>query len=107
AILKAIQLQPDVVFLDVEMPRTNGMEAAKALMDLKKPPLIVFATAYPEFAVEAFRYNAIDYLLKPFDEEQLEETVNRIEKHFHTPEEKEKGKQTGKLAIDLGGEIIY
>ncbi len=107
AILKAIQLQPDVVFLDVEMPKVNGMDAAKALLELKKPPLIVFATAYPEFAVEAFRFNAIDYLLKPFDEEQLKETVTRIEHHLHTPEEKEKGKQTGKLAIDSSGEIIY
>ncbi|WP_449537533.1 LytR/AlgR family response regulator transcription factor [Ferdinandcohnia sp. Marseille-Q9671] len=107
AILKAIQLQPDVVFLDVEMPKGNGMDAAKALMELKKPPLIVFATAYPEFAVEAFRYNAIDYLLKPYDEEQLEETVKRIVKHLQAPEEKEKGKQTGKLAVDSGGEILY
>lgn len=107
AILKAIQLQPDVVFLDVEMPKVNGMDAAKALLELKKSPLIVFATAYPEFAVEAFRFNAIDYLLKPFDEEQLKETVKRIEKHFQTSEEKEKGKQTGKLAIDSSGEIIY
>ncbi|MFS0822060.1 LytR/AlgR family response regulator transcription factor [Bacillus sp. 1P02SD] len=107
AILKSIQLQPDVVFLDVEMPKLNGMDAAKALLELKKPPLIVFATAYPEFAVEAFRFNAIDYLLKPFDEEQLKETVKRIEKLLHTPDEKEKGKQTGKLAIDSSGEIIY
>ncbi|WP_010676517.1 LytR/AlgR family response regulator transcription factor [Bacillus timonensis] len=107
AILKAIQLQPDVVFLDVEMPKVNGMDAAKALLELKKAPLIVFATAYPEFAVEAFRYNAIDYLLKPFDEEQLEETVKRIEKQFHTSEEKENAKQNGKLAIDTSGEIIY
>ncbi|MEH7222774.1 LytTR family DNA-binding domain-containing protein [Bacillus sp. JJ1566] len=107
AILKAIQLQPDVVFLDVEMPKVNGMDAAKALLELKKQPLIVFATAYPEFAVEAFRFNAIDYLLKPFDEDQLEETVKRIVKHLHTPEEKEKGKHTGKLAVDSSGEIIY
>ncbi|KEF37004.1 two component transcriptional regulator, LytTR family [Schinkia azotoformans MEV2011] len=87
AILKALQLQPDVVFLDVEMPKINGMNAAKALMELKKPPLIVFATAYPEFAVEAFRCSAIDYLLKPFDEKQLAEAVKRIEKHFDTTEE--------------------
>ncbi|MEH7382941.1 LytTR family DNA-binding domain-containing protein [Bacillus sp. JJ1533] len=107
AIVKAIQLQPDVVFLDVEMPKIKGMDAAKALLELKKPPLIVFATAYPEFAVEAFRFNAIDYLLKPFDEEQLKETVKRIENHLLTPEEKEKGKQAGKLAIDSSGEIIY
>jgi two-component system, LytTR family, response regulator LytT len=64
AVVKAVQLHPDVVFLDVEMPGMNGMEAARALHELKKPPHIVFATAYPEFAAEAFRYEAVDYLLK-------------------------------------------
>jgi two-component system, LytTR family, response regulator LytT len=68
AVMKTIQLQPDVVFLDVEMPKMNGMEAAKSLLELKKVPLIIFATAYPEFAAEAFRYEALDYLLKPYDE---------------------------------------
>lgn len=80
AVMKAIQLQPDVVFLDVEMPRMNGMEAAKSLQELKKVPLIIFATAYPQFAAEAFRYEATDYLLKPYDEEQLEQTIRRVEK---------------------------
>ncbi len=104
ALLKALQLQPDVVFLDVEMPRMNGMTAAKALVELKKSPLIVFTTAYPQFAAEAFRYHAIDYLLKPYDEEQLQETVARImnalvgtpDKHF-----------AGKLAIEWDGDISY
>ena len=107
AVMKALQLHPDVVFLDVEMPKMNGMEAAKALMELKKTPLIVFATAYPQFAAEAFRYEAVDYLLKPYDENQLMETVFRIEKHFHTPAEQEPGKQTGKLAVEGDGEIFY
>lgn len=104
ALLKALQLQPDVVFLDVEMPRMDGMTAAKALMEMKKSPLIVFTTAYPQFAAEAFRYHAIDYLLKPYDEERLQETVARImnalvgtsDKHF-----------TGKLAIEWNGDISY
>ena len=107
AVMKALQLHPDVVFLDVEMPKMNGMEAAKALMELKKAPLIVFATAYPQFAAEAFRYEAVDYLLKPYDENQLRETVLRIEKHFLMPAEQESGKQTGKLAVEGDGEIFY
>ncbi|MBS8266755.1 DNA-binding response regulator [Mesobacillus boroniphilus] len=107
AVMKALQLHPDVVFLDVEMPKMNGMEAAKALMELRKSPLIVFATAYPQFAAEAFRYEAVDYLLKPYDENQLRETVLRIEKHFLMPAEQESGKQTGKLAVEGDGEIIY
>lgn len=108
AIMKCIQLQPDVVFLDVEMPLMNGIEVAKALIELKKPPLIVFATAYPQFAVDAFRYDATDYLLKPYDEGQLNETIERIERKLRTtstdhPHEK----STGKLAVEADGEIFY
>jgi two-component system response regulator LytT len=107
AVMKALQLQPDVVFLDVEMPKMNGMEAAKSLKELKKVPLIIFATAYPQFAAEAFRYEAIDYLLKPYDEEQLEQTVRRIEKLIGTGKETEKNKPPGKLAVEEDGEILY
>lgn len=107
AIMKAIQLQPDVIFLDVEMPKLNGMEAAKSLMELKKVPLIIFATAYPQFAAEAFRYEAVDYLLKPYDEEQLQQTIQRIEKQLRSPVENETSKLAGKLAVEEEGEIFY
>lgn len=107
AILKAIQLQPDVVFLDVEMPKMNGMETAKSLKELKKAPLIIFATAYPQFAAEAFRYEAIDYLLKPYDEEQLLQTVQRIEKQLFSRQNNGSNNRTGKLAIEGEGEIYY
>jgi two-component system, LytTR family, response regulator LytT len=107
AIMSAIQLQPDVVFLDVEMPKMNGMKAAKALLELKKAPLVVFATAYPQFAAEAFRYDAVDYLLKPYDEEQLEDTIYRIIKKVSSPSEPDTGKTAGKLAVEDDGEIFY
>lgn len=108
AILQALKQQPDVVFLDVEMPKMNGMEAAKALLELKKAPFIVFATAYPEFAAEAFRYEAIDYLLKPYDEDQLEQTITRLEKQcLSLSPETEITKPTGKLAVEADGEIVY
>ncbi len=107
AIMKSLQLQPDVVFLDVEMPRMGGMEAAKSLMELKKAPLIVFATAYPQFAAEAFRYDAVDYLLKPYDEDQLKETIERIEKKFNRYQESDIAKSAGKLAVEVDGEIFY
>lgn len=107
AIMKALQLQPDVVFLDVEMPRMNGMEAAKALMELKKVPLVVFATAYPQFAAEAFRYDAVDYLLKPYDEDQLKETMERIQRKLGAPREMDQGKPASKLGIEADGEIFY
>lgn len=107
AILKALQLQPDVIFLDIEMPKMNGLEAAKALVELKKVPLIVFATAYPEFAAEAFRINAVDYLLKPYDEEQLKQTIDRIEKRLYPTTSANHSETIGKLAVEADGEITY
>ncbi len=107
AILKALQLQPDVVFLDVEMPKMNGIEAAKTLVELKKVPLIIFATAYPQFAAEAFRINATDYLLKPYDEGQLEQTIARIEKTLYPAPPVDIAEKPGKLAVETAGEIDY
>lgn len=107
AIMKAIQSQPDVLFLDVEMPKMNGMETAKALMELKKVPLIVFATAYPQFAAEAFRINAIDYLLKPYDEEQVKQAVIRIQDKLLPKEQIGTVGRPGKLAVEKDGEIDY
>jgi len=107
AILKALQLQPDVVFLDVEMPKMNGIEVAKTLVELKKVPLIIFATAYPQFAAEAFRINATDYLLKPYDEGQLEQTIARIEKTLYPAPLADTAEKPGKLAVETGGDIDY
>ncbi|SDN60197.1 two component transcriptional regulator, LytTR family [Psychrobacillus sp. OK028] len=107
AVLKALQLQPDVVFLDVEMPKMNGIEVAKTLVKLKKVPLIIFATAYPQFAAEAFRINAVDYLLKPYDERQLNQTIERIEKMLSPAQTVDNLEKLGKLAIETGGDIHY
>ncbi|WP_174731494.1 LytR/AlgR family response regulator transcription factor [Mesobacillus harenae] len=107
ALMRCLQIQPDVVFLDVEMPKMNGMQVAKSLLELKKVPLIIFATAYPQFAAEAFRYEATDYLLKPYDEEQLRQTIKRIEKLLLESSEKAAVRTSGKLAVEESGEIIY
>lgn len=107
AILKALQLQPDVVFLDIEMPKMNGMEVAKSLMELKKVPLIIFATAYPQFAAEAFRINAIDYLLKPYDQQQLKQAIKRVEKELFASPQVNVKSPLGKLAAETDGEIDY
>ena len=106
-VMKVIQLKPDVVFLDIEMPKMNGMETARSMRELKSPPLIVFATAYPQFAVEAFRYDAVDYLLKPYDEEQLGETIDRILSKAGPTHESPVSRLSGKLAVQTDGEISY
>lgn len=71
------KLKPDIAFLDIEMPGLNGIEVASNL-DGDDIPYLVFATAYNEHAIKAFELNAIDYLLKPFNEERLEETLEKI-----------------------------
>jgi two-component system response regulator LytT len=71
---------PDAVFLDIQMPEMNGIEAAQKLISRKKNLHIVFTTAYEHYAVEAFGLNAVDYLLKPYDPQRLQETLNRIRK---------------------------
>ena len=73
------QLQPDVAFLDIRMPELDGILLAKQLNKLASPPLVVFITAYDEYAVKAFEHNAIDYLLKPINEERLLVTCQKIQ----------------------------
>ncbi len=72
------RLQPDLVFLDVQMPGLDGFAVLKKLLDQKKPmPQVVFATAYDRYAVRAFEVNAVDYLLKPFDRSRVNQTLDK------------------------------
>ncbi len=67
----AVALSPDVVLLDVRMPGMDGIEAARHLNALEEPPAVIFATAYDEYAINAFDAQAIGYLLKPIRKEKL------------------------------------
>src|SRR5213594_185723 len=71
------RLQPDVVFLDVQMPGLTGFEVARRMLDKRVPTHIIFVTAYDQHAIEAFEVNAVDYLLKPVDPERLSLAVQR------------------------------
>ncbi|MEN7529184.1 MULTISPECIES: LytTR family DNA-binding domain-containing protein [unclassified Cupriavidus] len=70
--------QPDVAFLDIRMPGMSGMDVARELIEFDRPPLVVFVTAYDQFALEAFERAAVDYVLKPVQHERLEATVDRL-----------------------------
>jgi two-component system LytT family response regulator len=73
--IKAIQdLKPDLVFLDIQMPKLNGFEMLEILDD---KPEIIFTTAYNQYAIQAFELNAVDYLLKPFSKERLNEALDK------------------------------
>ena len=71
AIEKLKEYPCDVMFLDINMPEATGIQLAEALQHLKYPPAVVFVTAYSEFALDAFKVNAIDYLVKPVETERL------------------------------------
>jgi two-component system LytT family response regulator len=68
----------DVIFLDIQMPFESGLVLAREISRLREPPLIVFATAYSEHAVDAFEVHALDYLLKPLNDARLAQAVERI-----------------------------
>lgn len=70
--------QPDVVFLDIEMPGKTGLQLAEILLDRNFKGNVVFTTAYNAHAIKAFRLSAIDYLLKPIQEDQLTEAVEKL-----------------------------
>lgn len=67
----------DLVFLDVQMPRENGFVLAKALSQQDEPPLVIFVTAYDRYALQAFDVHALDYLLKPFDNQRFAVSLQR------------------------------
>ena len=75
------QLRPDLVFLDVQMPELNGFEVLAAL-DTGAMPAVVFVTAYDAFALRAFEVQALDYLLKPFDDERFHGVLARARHHI-------------------------
>ncbi len=110
-------LKPDVVFLDIEMPAMNGFEVVRSMSG---EPLVVFATAYDEFAVKAFEAMALDYLLKPVQPQRMRQTLDRIAAVLHSGGteyrdamrdvlglmEKERGAPPTKLAARRGKRFI-
>ena len=84
ALVMIDDLQPELLFLDIQMPGKNGFELLSSIEG--KSPEVIFTTAYDEYAIKAFEFNALDYLLKPIDSERLKETIHRIEENQSMPE---------------------
>jgi len=82
AVSLAESLEPDVVFLDIQMPGLTGFEAARQMVNKQLPVELVFVTAYDQHAIEAFEVNAVDYLLKPIDATRLEQAVERARRRI-------------------------
>lgn len=88
------QHRPDVAFLDVQMPTLSGLQVA-AQLEPSSAPLIVFVTAFDEHAVKAFELNAVDYLLKPYDQDRFARTVQRVRERLRAHE-------SGATAVAIG-----
>ncbi len=99
AYAKYQSLNPDVAFLDIEMPDTTGLELAERFITADSDMEIIFVTAYDQYALEAFRVNALDYLLKPLSYEAVQQTIKRLQK---------RKKQIPEAAnIPIGGCSVY
>lgn len=114
---KIIRLKPDIIFLDIEMPGLTGFQL---LEQLETIPMVVFCTAYDQYALKAFETNSIDYLVKPIQLERLQQTVNKLKQlksNPHTSQSilelikeisKEKAsKQMTSMTVKKGNKLIF
>ncbi len=69
--------KPDVIFLDIKMPGMNGLDICQQLQQFKKPPLVIFITAFDQHAIQAFDFCALDYLLKPYDDKRFAKSIDK------------------------------
>ena len=92
-------LEPDLVFLDVQMPEMNGFEVLEQLTDLPLP-MIIFVTAYDQYALKAFEVSALDYLLKPFDDARFHKALSQARRQIEQQDASELGR---KLLTLMGG----
>ena len=100
------QTRPQLVFLDIEMPGLSGLELAQFLAELPARPLLVFATAFQEYALQAFEVEAFDYLLKPFTRERVEKTVMKAARVLSAGDVREPGEPARKIPLYRGETII-
>lgn len=97
-------LQPDIVFLDVQMPELDGFDVLE-MLGADQPPVIVFVTAYDQFALRAFDAGALDYLLKPFDNQRFDRMLTRAKQKIHA--ESQLSRRSERLAIKSSGEVLF
>ena len=88
--------QIDLIYTDINMPDINGLDFIKAL---KNPPMVVFVTAYPEYAVESYKVNALDYLLKPYSSEDFERTAEKVYKHWQMLHRRRSASDSGETNV--------
>jgi two-component system LytT family response regulator len=118
AVRAIAELSPDVVFLDVQMPGVDGFDVVEAV-GADAMPLVVFATAHQEYALRAFDAGAVDYLLKPFDEERFRRAMERVRRDLKTPaaaaealgqamaQVRKAGEFAERLVVNSAGRVVF
>lgn len=92
--------EPDLVFLDIQMPEMNGFETLRSIA-AEKIPVIIFVTAYDQYAIQAFDVHALDYLLKPFNRERFERAVTRARQQIEKSQPENIDERLASLLSDL------
>jgi two-component system LytT family response regulator len=97
--------KPDLVFLDVQMPECDGFDVLE-LLGADRPPVIIFVTAYDEYALRAFEAGALDYLLKPFDDARFSRALNRAKDRLahRTPQQQQPAER---LVVRNRGQVLF
>lgn len=103
AIEKILANRPDVLFCDIQMPGSSGMKLASTLKNLKTPPVVVFVTAFSEYAAEAFELDAADYVLKPVDPSRLDRALDKVAASLGVRRPAEEHEQIHRLAVERAG----
>jgi two-component system LytT family response regulator len=105
AIRKIKTEKPDLVFLDIQMPGFDGFSVVKGIMEID-PPLIVFVTAYQEHAVRAFEANAVNYLMKPVDEDKLADTLERVRQRLAEKRSAEEAEKLKSVLAEVAPDAV-
>lgn len=108
-VFAAIQSEkPDVIFLDIQMRTQDGLVTAGELLNMPDPPQIVFCTGFSEYAAKAFELNAVDYILKPYSPNRVQNVVNKIMKYKNFAETKSEAAviQSGNICVWSSDRIV-
>jgi len=102
--IKAIQLhQPDLIFLDIQMPKINGFEMLELI---EQPPAVIFTTAFDEYAIKAFDAHAVDYLLKPFNQERFDKAIQKLREQTNSQKANEELLETASQSPSQNHRIV-
>ena len=107
AVESILSNKPDVLFLDITMPGRSGIELAETLQNLKTPPVVVFVTAFAEYAADAYNLDAIDYVVKPVEDARLSKALDKIEAALGVRRVVHAPRQPLRLTVDRGGKKVF